>query len=84
MPVHSYEDSFGVKVMEALGLGGHPIRRIVIDIDTDSAVMVYIQRHLCETEVPAIIGAIKVQACKTLDVDEVTHEVVWTPEGERC
>ncbi len=77
------------RLCKALGIdpAKRPVRRIVIDAEVDSAVVVYVQEYLDEQPgretVPDVIaemreeglGAVEVRSVKRLDVDERTGEV---------
>lgn len=82
MPLVCNDNSFGANVQEALGLGGHDIQRIIIDIEADEVVKVYVKKLFCKKEVPAFIGAIKMQACAHLDVNEADCSVEFTPAAK--
>lgn len=63
------------RLIDALGLSGHNIRKIVIVADIRDVARVYVERLMDKSEVPAVIGALKIEAGESVEVNEQTHEV---------
>lgn len=71
------------KLVEALGLKGQPLRRIVIDCPYDDVVTVYIQRLLQDEETDKVAEAVTVDECQVLETTAIHIDDrgnVLTPE----
>lgn len=63
------------RLIDALGLSGHNVRKIVIVADIRDVARVYVERLMDTSEVPGIIGALEVTASEEINVNALTGEV---------
>lgn len=79
--IHSYD--FGAKLLAALGVPANLlVRRVVIDVNTDEAVMVYLTTFLREECAEVLTEQIRILTVKDVQIEPDNSVIVTDHEGK--